>query len=127
MDVAAFERAVGGWLAQTGLTPEEVLAVDGKTLRGIHGGQLPGVHLLAVHCEAVLVQVLAPGKGQERAATRAALAQAPLAGAVGLGDSLQTQREVCTQVVAAGGDYVKENQRALRADCRRAFSPPVRR
>lgn len=133
LDVAAFERAVGGWLAQTGLAPEEVLAVDGKTLRGIHGEQVPGVHLVAVyaiHCEAVLAQALAPGKGQELAATKAALAQAPLAGAVVLGDSLQTQREVCTQVVAAGGDYVlpvKENQPALRADLRRAFSPPVRR
>jgi len=110
-----------------------VLAVDGKTLRGINGERLPGVHLVAVyaiHHEVVLAEVLAPGKGQELAATKTALAQAPLAGAVVLGDSLQTQREVCTQIVAAGGDYVfpvKENQPALLADLRRAFSPPVRR
>ncbi len=131
LDVAAFERAVGGWLAQTGLAPQEVLAVDGKTLRGIHGEQVPGVHLVAVyavHGEAVLAQVLAPGKGQEIAATKAALERAPLAGTVVIGDSLQTQREVCTQVVAAGGDYVlpvKDNQPALLADLGRAFSPPV--
>jgi hypothetical protein len=142
LDVAVFERAVGGWLAQTGLAPQAVLAVDGKTLRGIHGEQLPGGHLVAVYAvqrEAVLAQVLAPGKGQELAATKAALARAPRwrpqgdRGAVVLGDSLQTQREVCTQrpggIRAAGGDYVfpvKENQPALRADLRRAFSPPVR-
>ena len=132
LDVTAFERAVGGWLAQTGLTRDDVLAVDGKTLRGIHGEQVPGVHLVAVyalHCDAVLAQVLAPGKGQELAATKAALAQAPLAGTVVIGDSLQTQRGVCRQIVAAGGEYVlpvKENQPALLADLRRAFSPPVR-
>lgn len=132
LDAAAFERAVGDWLAQTGLAPGEALAVDGKTLRGIHGERLPGVHLVAVYAtqrEAVLAQAAAPGKGQELAATKAALARAPLGGAVVLGDSLQTQREVCAQVVAAGGDYVfpvKENQPALLADLRRAFSPPVR-
>lgn len=26
-----------------------MLAVDGKTLRGIHGEQVPGVHLVAVY------------------------------------------------------------------------------
>lgn len=45
-------------------------------------------------------------------------------------DALQTQREVCTQIIAAGGDYVwlvKENQPALQEDLRRAISlPPVR-
>jgi len=46
--VAAFEGAVGRWLGQTGVAPEEVLAVDGKTLRGIHGEQSPGVHLVSV-------------------------------------------------------------------------------
>lgn len=78
----------------------------------------------------MLAHVLAPGKGQELAATKAALAQAPLEGAVVIRDALQTQREVCTQIVAAGGDYmlpVKENQPALREDLRRAVSlPPVR-
>lgn len=133
LDVVAYERVIGRWLARTGVKAGEALAVDGKTLRGIHGEQLPGVHLVAVYAlerEAVLAQVLAPGKGQELAATKAALAQAPLEGKVVLGDSLQTQREVCDQIMAAGGDYVlpvKENQPALLADLQRAFSPPVRR
>jgi hypothetical protein len=33
----AFEEAVGGWLARTGAAPEDPLAVDGKTLRGVLG------------------------------------------------------------------------------------------
>jgi len=80
LDVAAFEAIVGRWFAQTGLGPDALLCVDGKTLRGIHGEQLPGVHLVSVYAAqvgAVLAQVAAPGKGQELAATKAALAQAP--------------------------------------------------
>lgn len=132
LEVATFEASVGQWLVQTGLTPDALLCVDGKTLRGIHGEQLPGVHLVSVYAAqvgAVLAQVAAPGKGQELAATKAALAQAPLAGRVVVGDALQTQREVCEQIVAAGGDYllpVKGNQPALRADLAHAFSPSRR-
>ena len=46
LDVEAFERAVGGWLARTGIEPTDALALDGKTLRGIHGDEVPGVHLV---------------------------------------------------------------------------------
>ncbi len=131
LDVAAFEGAVGRWLEQTGVAPDEVLAVDGKTLRGIHGEQLPGVHLVSVYAtrsSAVLAQVAAPGKGQELAATKAALALTELTGRVVVGDALQTQREVCEQIVAAGGEYllpVKDNQPTLRAELQSAFSPSV--
>lgn len=47
LDVTAFEAALGGWLAQTGVQPIEAVALDGKTLRGIHGDMVPGVHLVA--------------------------------------------------------------------------------
>ena len=42
------------------------------------------------------------------------------------GDALLTQRDLCAQVVAAGGDYllpVDDNQPALLADAEAAFSP----
>src|SRR5919204_1116087 len=49
LDVAAFERAVGGWLQQTGIAPDDPVALDGKTLRGTRGGAegaaVPGMHL----------------------------------------------------------------------------------
>src|SRR4029453_2428605 len=73
LDVAAFEAAVGAWLAQTGVAPAEAVALDGKTLRGIHGEQLPGVHLVAAYAHqagAVLAQVRSGGKGQELAAAK---------------------------------------------------------
>ena len=42
------------------------------------------------------------------------------------GDALLTDRALCAQVVAAGGDYllpVEENQPTLRAELEAAFSP----
>jgi hypothetical protein len=129
LDVVAFERALGAWLARTGVRPIEAVAVDGKTLRGIHGDAVPGVHLVAVYAHAageVLAQVASPGPGQELAAAKLALGRVPLAGRVVTGDALLTQRAVCEQVVAAGGDYllpVDENQPTLRAEIAEAFSP----
>ena len=49
LDVAAFEQALADWFAAQGLPPQEALAVDGKTLCGIHGEQVPGVHLVAAY------------------------------------------------------------------------------
>jgi DDE family transposase len=129
LDVTAFEKVLGEWLARSGIAPDEPLAVDGKTLRGIHGEAIPGVHLVSVYAlraGAVLAQIRAREKGAELPATKAALAQVDLAGHVVTGDALQTQRAVCAQICAAGGDYllpVKENQPALLADLEAAFSP----
>ena len=129
LDVAAFERALGAWLATSGVRPDEALALDGKTLRGIHGDEVPGVHLVAAfahHAGAVLGEAASPGKGQELAAVKLVLGQVPLAGRLVTTDALATQREVCDLVVAGRGDYllpVDDNQPALLAACQAAFSP----
>jgi DDE_Tnp_1-associated/Transposase DDE domain len=129
LDVAAFERVVGGWLARTGIAADDALAVDGKALRGIHGDAVPGVHLVAAYAHragAVLAQLRTAGKGHELAAAEGLLGEAPLAGRVVTGDALLTQRTVCETVVAREGDYllpVDENQPRLRAGIERAFSP----
>ncbi len=81
LDVAAFEQAVGQWLAASGVAADEALAVDGKTLRGIHGEAVPGVHLVGAHAHqagAVLAQVRSAGKGHELAAAEQLLQQVPL-------------------------------------------------
>lgn len=129
LDLAAFEAALGAWLAGSGVDPAEALALDGKALRGIHGDAVPGVHLVAAFAHragAVLGQAASPGKGRELAAVKAVLGQVPLAGRVVTGDALLTQRDVCARVVAGDGDYllpVDENQPALLAACEAAFSP----
>jgi hypothetical protein len=129
LDVTAFEAALGQWLAATGVAPTDPVAVDGKTLRGIHGEAIPRVHLVAAYTHqagAVLAQLRTEGKGQELAAAKAVLAQVPLAGRVVTTDALLTQRDLAEQVIDAGGDSllpVKGNQPTLHADLVEAFSP----
>jgi hypothetical protein len=129
LDVRAFEAVLGQWLTTTGVAGTDPIAVDGKTLRGIHGEAIPGVHLVAAYTHeagAILGQLCTGGKGQEIAAAQALLAQVPLAGRLVTTDALLTQRELAQQVVAGGGDYllpVKENQLTLHADLEAAFSP----
>lgn len=129
LDAGAFERAVGTWLAATGVEPGDPVAVDGKALRGVHGDGLPGEHLVSAYAHeagAVLAQLRSAGKGHEIAAAEQVVAAVALAGRVVTADALLTQREISARVVAGGGDYllpVKENQAALLADLRAAFSP----
>jgi hypothetical protein len=129
LDVAAFEQALGNWLAQTGIKPGDALALDGKTLRGIHGVGVPGVHLVGAYAhgaQTMLTQLRTEGKGHELAAAKQLLEDLPLAGRVVTGDALLTQRAISQRVVAGGGDYllpVDENQPRLKRGMERAFSP----
>jgi Transposase DDE domain/DDE_Tnp_1-associated len=140
LDVAPFEVALGAWLRQTGVAGDDPVALDGKTLRGADAAQgghepaaasesVPGVHLVAAYthrAQAVLAQLRTAGKGEELAGVKQVLAQVPLRGRVVTGDALLTQRDLCAQIVAGGGDYVlsvKDNQPALRESLERAFSP----
>ena len=49
LDVAAFEAEVGNWLANSGVEADDPLSLDGKTLRGVHGQEIPGVYLINVN------------------------------------------------------------------------------
>jgi len=105
LDVRAFEGTLSRWLSARGLAAEKVVAVDGKTLRGIHGEEVPGVHLVAAFTHQtgiVLAQESAPGKGQELAAVEAVLARLDLQGVVVTGDALLAQRKLCRQIVKKG-------------------------
>lgn len=52
LDRDAFEAVLAAWLATQGGDGREVIALDGKTLRGIHGEEVPGVHLVAAYAVA---------------------------------------------------------------------------
>ena len=129
LDVAAFEQAVGQWLAATGVAPTDALAVDGKALRGVERSGVPGVYLVGVYAhgaETMIAQLRTAGKGHEVSAAREVLAQVPVTERLVTGDALLTHRALCEQVVATGGDYllpVDQNQPTLRADLEAAFSP----
>lgn len=63
LDVAAFEQALAAWVTVQGVRPGEVIALDGKSIRGLHGEQVPGIHLVAAygrHSGQVLGQKGAP-------------------------------------------------------------------
>ena len=42
-----FEAEVGNWLANSGVEADDPLSLDGKTLRGVHSQEIPGVHLVS--------------------------------------------------------------------------------
>lgn len=131
LPATAFEAALTRWILARGVTDLEqrVVALDGKTLRGSQGHQLPGVHLLAAYCrdvEAVLAQLAVPGKTNEHKAALELLELIPLKATLITGDAAFTQRDLCAAVIQGEGDYfltVKDNQPTLQADIRAAFGP----
>lgn len=117
LDHAAYERVLGGWFAAPGVEEGEPVAVDGKTLRGIHGEEIAGVHLVAAYAQrtrAVLAEAQTAGKGHELAGVTAGLAALPerlLSGRVVTGDALLAQRELCRRIVAQGGGICSSSRR----------------
>jgi DDE_Tnp_1-associated len=72
LDVEVFETVLAHW-AQAALGEcghdGEVIAIDGKALRGIHGEQLPGVRLVAAYdVQTGLVLAQKGGEGPHRGA-----------------------------------------------------------
>ena len=47
--MAAFEEVLREWVKDSGADLGSVVSVDGKTLRGIHGEEIPGVHLVSAY------------------------------------------------------------------------------
>ncbi|MGL5097448.1 MAG: ISAs1 family transposase, partial [Planctomycetia bacterium] len=127
LDAAQVEAAVRRWveaqLAAEGRSVD-VLAIDGKTLRGSRDGEIPGVHLLAAdagQADAVLAQVRVDAKTNEHKAALEMLGLLPadLRGTIVTGDAVFRQRDLCRAVRDRGGHYlftVKENQKNLRMD-----------
>jgi hypothetical protein len=105
LDVHAFEAVLGKWLSDRGLKRGQAIAVDGKTLRGIHGEQIPGVHLVSAFAHqsgVVLGQRAAPGQGRELEAARAVLESLELKGQIVTGDALLAQRDICRTIKKKG-------------------------
>lgn len=127
---AEFERMAQAYHQQEQSGKGEVLAMDGKTLRGTRIiGQEDPDHVLSVydvHDQCVLAQQRVDSKENEIVAAPRALEQVPLAGKIVTGDAIHTQRTLSEQIVAGGGHYiwpVKENQPRLYEDIQRLFAP----
>jgi len=131
IDVADFETCVGRWIrGRLGPGDAPHLALDGKTARGSRDGQTPGIHLVSAYApdvRAVLEQLRVDAKTNEHKAALELLGVLPVKGKVVTGDAMFTHRDVCAQVIEAGGDYilpVKENQPTLRANIAAVFAEP---
>jgi len=122
LKVKAFERVLAEWFQARGLKPGEGIAIDGKTLRGIHGEEVPGVHLVSAYAHRrgiVLDQEAAPGKGQELEAVREMLKRLDLTDKIVTGDALLAQRDICTMIGQKGGTTCSGSRRISRL-CGRA-------
>ena len=106
LEVQAFEDVLGQWLSERGLKRGQGIAVDGKTLRGIHGEEIAGVHLVSAFAHQrgiVLNQRAAPGQGRELEAVKAVLEGLDLKGQIVTGDALLAQRDICRKIKEKGG------------------------
>ena len=135
LDVQAFEAALSMWVAPHLSEENEVIHLDGKTVRGSRDGDVPGQHLVAAYAaraQAVLAQVRVDAKTNEHKAALELLGILPLQGRIVTGDAMFCQRDICAKITECGGDYVfvvKDNQPSLAIDIQAglAFEDQARR
>lgn len=124
VDPDQFDQVVGEFLGGLpGVGQSVLVSIDGKTVRGTIDQNNPrGEHLLAAYLPQegiVLFQVACGTKENEISTAPKLLAGIDLRGKVVCGDAEQTQRQLSSQILEAGGDYlwfVKDNQPTLRQD-----------
>jgi hypothetical protein len=128
LDVGSFEQALLRWLHARCPELGDTLALDGKTLRGTAGYEVPGAHLLTAYAPqvaGVVGQVRVDGKTNEHKAALELLGVLPLRGKVVTGDAMFCHRDFCEKVLEGGGDYlltVKDNQPRLHFDIAGMFA-----
>lgn len=135
LDRERFEAAIRTWLSGQRERGWTTFSVDGKTLRGTQGHEIPGVHVLAAYAheaKLVLEQIPVNGKTNEHKTALKLMNMIPVKGKVALGDAMFCQRDLSMKISKKGGDWiwpVKANQPALVASLELAFedaklSPP---
>lgn len=102
LDRGAFEAAIRRWArGRCDAAGWEALHIDGKSLRGVQGHELPGVHLLAAYAHearAVLEQVPVGARTNEHKAALELLDLVPLRGKLVTGDAMFCQRDLSRKV-----------------------------
>ena len=107
LDRRAFERAIRGWARrQARERGWASVSLDGKTLRGTQGHELPGMHALAAYAHeaaVVLDQVPVDAKTNEHKAALRMLNLIPLDGKLVMGDAMFCQRDLSRKIRAKKG------------------------
>lgn len=134
LDTEALQRGFAAWTASLRAeAAREVIAVDGKTLRGSKTsadgkGALHVVSAYATEAGLVLAQRAVDGKSNEITAIPELLGMLNLKGAIVTIDAMGTQKEIARRIVDKGADYVlalKGNQTSLHEDAELFFADPV--
>jgi predicted transposase YbfD/YdcC len=112
LDPREFEQCLGRWVKQQiQLAPGEVIAVDGKTLRGSHDrgraqAQIESVSAWAHQQGVLLAEVKVAADSNEITAVPAVLQLLNLEGCTVTVDALNCQKTVVKQIRAQKADYV---------------------
>jgi len=133
IDIQAFEAVLTQWMLTNGFkdSAQPVLNIDGKTLRGSHQGEVPGVHLVAAYSATTgtaLAQLQVDSKTNEHKAALQLLNLIPMENTLVTGDAAFTQKDLCQEIVNRKGDYfitVKDNQPTLNKNILDAFTTAV--
>lgn len=108
--------------------PQTFINLDGKPIR--HCGDEKALHIVSAWCHAnqlVLAQEKVAEKSNEISALPRLIELLDLKGRIVTIDAMGAQRDICSQIVAQGGDYVislKGNQGALYQDVSDYFNTP---
>jgi predicted transposase YbfD/YdcC len=127
-----FRQAFQGFMAKFSEQLDEVIAIDGKTLRRSfdRASSKSALHMVSAWgCEQRLVlgQIATEAKSNEITAVPKLLEMLTLKGATITADALLCQRAIAEQIVDQGGDYVlalKANQSAMHDDVKLFLDDP---
>jgi predicted transposase YbfD/YdcC len=128
---AEFERCLLSWItALHEVTSGQVIAIDGKTLRGSFdkASSKSAIHMVsawATENSISLGQVVTDAKSNEITAIPKLLEMLALEGAIVTIDAMGCQTGIAQKIIDRGGDYVlnvKGNQRTLRDGIEKSFA-----
>lgn len=111
LDANALDRVLGAWwwTRTKVISGQQIIAIDGKAVRGAKDAQGQMPHLVATldhHSGAVLGQLAVAAKSNEIPRVRELLADFNLADTVVTVNAMHTQTDTATAITGAGGDYV---------------------
>jgi predicted transposase YbfD/YdcC len=130
LDPESLHQAFLAWMSALAQRGQEIIALDGKTIRrsldrADGKGPIHVVSAWASRNELVLAQFKVDAKSNEITALPELLALLNLEGSVVTIDAMGCQVEIAQQIIDQGGEYVlslKENQPSLYADCAELFA-----
>lgn len=130
LDPLQFRECFASWMRSVaGVLPAQVVALDGKTVRGSRdeGAGKGAIHMVSAWASenrVVLAQVKVDEKSNEITALPELLRSLAISGCIVTIDAMGCQRGIAEQIIAQGADYVlalKGNQGTLQEDVEGSF------